>query len=128
MANSRLKSAKNDNLDLNGFALGQLLIYKNFRVLFTSDLEIPAIGWIVEKAGRVTVLKISHHGSRNGLDKTVLNFAAPRSAVISVGKNSYGHPTSFVLDLLKNAEIKTLRTDQVGDIELISDGESYQIK
>jgi len=128
MIDLRLKSTKNDNLDLNGFALGQLLVYKNFKVLFTSDLEIPAIDRIAEKAGRVTVLKVSHHGSKNGLDKTVLNFTAPKLAVISVGKNSYGHPTSLVLNLLKNAGIKTLRTDQMGDIEIISDGEVYKIK
>lgn len=127
MINSRLESGKKDNLDLNGFALGQLLIYENFTVLFTSDIEIPAIDRIAEKAGRGTVLKVSHHGSKNGLNQTVLDNTMPKLAVISVGKNSYGHPTSQVLNLLKNANIKTLRTDQMGDIEIISDGVSFRI-
>jgi len=128
LTNSRLKSSKNDNLDINGFALGQLLIYKNFRVLFTSDLEIPAIDRIAEEAGRVTVLKVSHHGSRNGLDRTVLNFAMPKLAVISVGKNSYGHPTPKVLGLLDQFGIKTLRTDRDGEIEIVSDGEKWGVR
>jgi competence protein ComEC len=128
MTNTRLKSAKKDDLDVNGFAMGQLLTYGNFKVLFTSDLEIPAVDELAKKAGQVTVLKVSHHGSKNGLDKKVLDFTRPGLAVISVGKNSYGHPTSIVLGHLKTAGIKTLRTDQVGDIEVISDGKTYQIK
>jgi competence protein ComEC len=127
MTNSRLKSTKKDNLDINGFALGQLLTYGNFSVLFTSDLEIPAVDRVAEKAGKVTILKISHHGSKNGTDQKVLNFTNPKLAIISVGKNSYGHPTSLVLNLLKTAGIKTLRTDRVGDIEIVSDGKAYKI-
>ena len=128
MVNLRLNPVKNSNLDINGFALGQLLIYKNFKVLFTSDLEIPVIDQIAEKAGKVTILKVSHHGSKNGLDKAVLNYTSPKLAIISVGKNSYGHPTLQTLNLLKEANVKTLRTDQMGDIEIVTDGESYKIK
>ena len=53
----------------------------------------------------------------------------PKLAVISAGKkNRYGHPSPFTLSLLKNFHIKTLRTDLSGDIEVVSDGESFGIK
>ena len=49
----------------------------------------------------------------------------PQYAVISVGKdNSYGHPTEEVLSRLRDAEVKTFRTDLQGDIICISDGKN----
>jgi competence protein ComEC len=47
-------------------------------------------------------------------------------AVISVGKdNSYGHPASDVLDLLREKGVKTLRTDDSGDVVIWSDGKKF---
>ena len=74
------------------------------------------------------VLQVPHHGSRFGLTAEILDILNPKLAVISVGKNKYGHPTPFILDLLKSKDIKTLRTDQDGEAELISDGNKFQIK
>lgn len=48
-------------------------------------------------------------------------------AVISVGKNSYGHPAEEILRRLKDKEIKILRTDEAGDIEVVSDGKGWQV-
>ena len=49
----------------------------------------------------------------------------PQYAVISVGKdNSYGHPTEEVLSRLRDAEVKTFRTDLQGDIICVSDGKN----
>lgn len=47
----------------------------------------------------------------------------PDYAVISVGKgNSYGHPTDDTLSRLRDADVKTYRTDLNGDITFTSDG------
>ena len=73
------------------------------------------------------VLQVPHHGSRFGLTAEILDILNPKLAVISVGKNKYGHPTPFILDLLKSTNIKTLRTDEKGDIEVISDGKKWSI-
>ena len=40
----------------------------------------------------------------------------PELAVISVGNNSYGHPTTEVLDRLSDYGIQTYRTDLSGTI------------
>jgi competence protein ComEC len=45
-----------------------------------------------------------------------------------VGKNYFGHPTREVIEKLSNLEIKVLRTDQQGEIEIVSDGTSWSIK
>ncbi|MEK7109611.1 MAG: MBL fold metallo-hydrolase, partial [Patescibacteria group bacterium] len=67
--------------------------------------------------GKVDILKIPHHGSKNGLTKKFLDLADPEVAVISVGKNNfYGHPSNKVLDMLKAKNTQIRRTDRDGDI------------
>ncbi len=65
----------------------------------------------------VTLLEIPHHGSKYGLYPDSLDLAQPTLAVISVGKkNTYGHPSKEVLDILKAKKIKVWRTDQQGEL------------
>lgn len=121
-------SASEGNLDINGFSVIELLTYKNFKALFTGDAEASTIEKIDLMAGKIDLLKVPHHGSKTGLDTEVLDVLKPKLAVISVGKkNRYGHPAPFTLDLLKQFGIKTLRTDQNGEVEIISDGVSFSI-
>jgi len=57
-----------------------------------------------------------------------LDVLNPKLAAISVGaKYKYGHPVPFALDLLKSKDIKTLQTDQHGDIEIISNGKTFSV-
>ena len=89
-----------------------------FRVLFTGDASPFVLGRLSHMAiSKVDVLKVPHHGSKNGLTKTFLDLADPGIAVISVGKNnSFGHPTKQVLDMLRAKGIETRRTDTEGSI------------
>jgi len=73
---------------------------------------------------RADVLKVAHHGSKSSANEEFLASLLPAAAVISVGaKNSYGHPSPEVLELLAKYDIKTLRTDKNGDIVFRTDGE-----
>ena len=62
------------------------------------------------------VLKVSHHGSKNSTSAAFLQEITPEEAVISVGENSYGHPTEEALNRLKNMGVDILRTDEKGSI------------
>ncbi len=62
------------------------------------------------------VVELPHHGSRGGLDETQLAGLHPRLGVISVGPNTYGHPTAEMLGLLASAGVPCARTDQLGDV------------
>lgn len=107
------------------------IVYGKFAALLTGDSQVSeleqTIGNELNMTSSLSVLQIPHHGSRFGLNQEILDVLSPSLAVISVGKNSYGHPTRFMLDLLKSANIKTLRTDQNGEVEIISDGNVFKI-
>jgi beta-lactamase superfamily II metal-dependent hydrolase len=98
----------------------QILLFQqnDFRVLFTGDASPFVLGKLSHGAiGKIDILKVPHHGSKNGLIKKFLDLADPLVAVISVGKNnSYGHPHQQVLDMLKAKNVKIRRTDEEGDI------------
>lgn len=75
------------------------------------------------------VLKVAHHGSKNSTSRDFVEKVLPKIAVISAGKNNiYGHPHQEVLEILKNYDIKIMRTDLEGDIKIISDGNNLKIK
>ena len=101
-------------------------------MLFTGDAE-QKVGEDFLRGNfdiKANILKVSHHGSRNGMNnkKEVLEKIKPDLAIISVGKNKFGHPDKSVLYLLDEEHIKKLRTDENGTIEITTDGQNYQIK
>lgn len=116
--------------DPNDFSVVVNLRLGEFDALLTGDIGPKVISEIVQigKIREVEYIKIPHHGSKNGLTKELLDIASPEVAVISVGKNSFGHPHREILDLLKDYDILVKRTDEGGDVEVVSDGKSWWIK
>lgn len=108
-------------------SLETLIKYGSFTAFLTADSQVEEMEHALNSiSSAVNVLQVPHHGSRFGLNQEILEALSPKLAVISVGKNKYGHPTPFTLGLLKDLNIETLRTDQIGDIEIISDGKSWK--
>ena len=62
------------------------------------------------------VLIVGHHGSKYSTSVELLQAGRPDIAIISVGENSYGHPTKEVLDRLTEFGCTVYRTDQQGTI------------
>ena len=134
-------TARNDNSgvlgtvdypgDLNDLSVVTHLRYGEFDVLLTGDIGPKVIDEIVAsgRVGDVEYLKVPHHGSKNGLTQELLNAVTPEIAVISAGvKNRYGHPHREVIEMLRQAGIDVYRTDEEGDVEVVSDGESFWIQ
>jgi competence protein ComEC len=71
------------------------------------------------------LLKVGHHGSKYSTAQKFVASVSPEVALISVGKNSYGHPTPQVLNILENAQATILRTDEKGTIKCVSDGARF---
>ena len=85
------------------------------RVLEQAAQLVPAdgTGRIVEQAalGDIDVYKVSHHGSRFSSNDTWLEETAPEAAIISVGGNSFGHPTADALSRLHEHGVQTYWTN-----------------
>jgi competence protein ComEC len=92
----------------NASSLVLLAEWRHFSMLLTGDAEAEATHL---EPGPVDVLKVAHHGSADAGLERLLDLAAPKLAVISVGDNPYGHPASETLGELADAEVPVARTD-----------------
>ncbi len=61
---------------------------------------------------------VGHHGSRFSGSEELLRAIGAKTAVISVGYNSYGHPTREILDRLDDYGYRVYRTDLNGTVEI----------
>lgn len=109
--------------EINDTSIVLKLSFGNFDVLLSGDISTKIESRL--DLSDVEVLKVAHHGSKYSTGEEFLKLVQPELAVISVGKNSFGHPTEEVLERLSNQAIKLLRTDQEGTIEVVSDGRKW---
>jgi len=114
-------------IEPNEASIVTLLSYGSFDVLLPGDIS-SQVEEVINTDKEVEVLKIAHHGSKYSSSEEYLERINPELAVISVGRNSYGHPTEEVLDELNNLGIKILRTDLEGEIEITSDGQEWSLR
>lgn len=115
--------------DLNDYSLVFWLRYGAFDALFTGDADTHVENEYIGSRladNVVEVLKVPHHGSKTGMNEAFVDWLAPKLAVISVGKNSYGHPAPEAVTMLRDRNVEIRRTDEEGDIEVISDGVTWQ--
>jgi len=103
--------------DINEESVVLLVTYGSTRLLLAGDAGIPTEAHLAGQVGRVTLLKVGHHGSRGATSDRWLDELQPVDAVISVGtKNRYGHPAPETLARLRGHGVTVLRTDQRGTI------------
>lgn len=122
--------AVNSGTDTNNTSIVLRINYGETSFLFTGDAEQETEQILLNSGVNLSadVLVVGHHGSETSTSYRFLREVMPQYAVISVGKdNSYGHPTDEVLSRLRDAEVKTFRTDLQGDIYCVSDGEEIAI-
>jgi len=119
------------DMDNNQNSIAGILKYwssdlkREVKIFMAADIDIETEQRLVWKKilrpveDRVDILKVSHHGSKNGTSEEILNILKPKMAVISVGvKNNFGHPTKEILDRLKTRNIEIKRTDLIGEIKI----------
>ena len=118
------------SVDLNDGSVVFWLRHGSFDTLFTGDADNRVNGSFIGSPladDSIELLKVPHHGSKTGMTEQFLAWLKPKMAIISVGKNSYGHPTREVLELLARYNSVIHRTDESGDIEVVSDGKTWEV-
>ena len=76
----------------------------------------------------IEVLQLPNHGSRVGWASQLIKKINPKLASSSVGMNKYGHRHKDTIEILRSKDIRILRTDEEVDLEIVTDGVTWQIK
>lgn len=115
--------------DSNEDSVALLLTFGAARVLLPGDAENRAEEYMSTGrfTGPLTVLKVGHHGSSSSTTPLFLNRFRPEVAVISVGENSYGHPTPQTIRRLKTVGAEVFRTDEDGDVIVTVKDEKVEV-
>jgi competence protein ComEC len=110
----------------NNDSIVLLVRSSGLRLLLLGDVETPAARQVdralraLPGGPRVDVLKVAHHGSALQ-DPGLVQDADASLALVSVGvDNDYGHPAQSTLNLLRGTGATVRRTDQDGDIAVVS--------
>lgn len=112
-----LDGAGTSTSDENALSVVLLLSYGSFDEVFGGDLpgENPNVESIVgPMVSDVEVYKVNHHGSRFSSTDAWLDAISAEVAIISVGDNSFGHPTLDALQRLHDHNVQTYWTN-LGD-------------
>jgi competence protein ComEC len=113
-----------DGSTANEASVVLLVQVAGLRLLLPGDVEPEGQAVLARMlpALHVDVLKVPHHRSRYQDESRLLSLQ-PRLVLVSVGAdNDYGHPAASSLDPLAEAGAEVLRTDQHGDLAVVSDG------
>lgn len=120
---------------INNNSLVCKIVYKNFSILCTGDIEKIAEKAILSKYKenldilKSDVLKVAHHGSKTSSTLEFLNAVEPKYAIIGVGENNkFGHPSNNTIQNLKMKDVEIYRTDEMGEIVITTDGKKVKIK
>ena len=106
------------------------LTYGDFSALFTGDLEGSGLKGLLRSGEDLSadLLKIPHHGSKNSYDEDFYRAVDADAVIISVGKNSYGHPAESVVEYWSRHYADLYRTDEDGAVTVTVDPKgSYEI-
>ncbi len=114
-----------DNINLSSLTLR--VEFGNNSFLFMGDAEKQnekTITW-----PKTDVLKVGHHGSDTSSSKEFLEQVNPKYSIIMVGEgNTYKLPKQPIIDRIEKQGSKIYRTDKNGNIKIITDGNSLEIK
>ena len=124
LGNANCEFMTDSILDKNNLNLSSIITritFGNTSFLFMGDAETE--NEETRTWPETNVLKVGHHGSDTSSSEEFLKQISPKIAIISVGKdNDYGHPSDETIKKLQNLGTTIYRTDELGTIELISDG------
>jgi len=111
--------------DINNSSVVLRLVHGSTSFMFTGDVEAAGEQQILASGLELSsnVLKVSHHGSRTSTIQAFLDAVNPEIAVIPVGENNrFNHPSAVIIERLQNAGITIFRTDEIGTIRMVTDG------
>lgn len=125
-------STAGNSADENANSMIFKVTVQGLSVLITGDITIEGEKLLLRKyAGtdvlKADILKVAHHGSAYSSCEEFIDAVNPKVAVISVGKNNYGHPSDDVIEKFREKGIIVFRTDLDGAVGIIKKGDSFSV-
>ncbi len=109
--------------DENNNSIVAIVEYGQEKLLLTGDIDLEKEEELLEQHNLASnIIKISHHGSKNGTGEEFLKAVNPQVAVFQVGENNHGHPSERVIELCQKNDIIIYRNDLDGAIRFYEDG------
>ena len=118
--------------NINSFS--QVFLFKNSRtsILFTGDVSAEVLkNYLMDSLEKasippVDILKLAHHGSKNGITQDFVKLLSPRMAIVSAGyHNVYKHPSVETVQILDSQQVPVYITFEKGDIRIDTQNESF---
>ena len=118
------------NLDSNNRSMVSILKTNATNVLLTGDMEKEAEYLIKDRIkDPIHIIKVPHHGSNTSSTDDFLQKIRPQDAIIQVGRNNlYNHPSQAVVSRYESLGTAVYRSDNMGLVKVVIDGEGYHIK
>ena len=100
--------------------IGASPVVSDTPIIITGDMDAATEKKLLETFDLpdIEALVAGHHGSKYATSQALLDAVRPETACISVGSNSYGHPTEETLLRLARQGCGIYRTDLHGTIHL----------
>lgn len=114
--------------DVNEDSLVLLVEFGRFQAVFAGDAGMPSESFVRRRLIPVDLLKVGHHGSRGSTGDEWLEALDPKVAIISVGRNEYGHPAPETLRRLAAHRVDVRRTDLDGTVSVTTDGRRMTVR
>lgn len=120
---SSAAAAHGQSVDANENSVVLRLVYRGFSMLLCADagarferriLDEP----LLEASPAAQVVKIGHHGSAGASSDRFLEAVCAGLAIVSVGRNGYGHPSPVAIGRILNAGAELRQTDECGAVSV----------
>ncbi|MER2190159.1 MAG: DNA internalization-related competence protein ComEC/Rec2 [Solibacillus sp.] len=107
----------------NNDSLVLLVTYKDFKALFTGDLEKEGEAALVQRYRKqiagIDLLKAGHHGSKTSSSEPFVSLTNPKFTVFMAGENNrYNHPHAEVVERFDARSLPYATTGYEGTIEI----------
>lgn len=111
------------SIDANENSVVLRLVYRDFSMLLCADagawferriLDEPLLGASLA----AQVVKIGHHGSSGASSSRFLEAVGAGLAVVSVGRNGYGHPSPAAIGRILDTGAELRQTDKCGAVSV----------
>lgn len=120
-----------DENSINNNSIVCKIVYNDFSILFTGDIEKIAEKEILKNSEidlNAIILKAAHHGSNTSTTQEFLGKVNPQVILIEVGKNNkFGHPSPEILKRFEEFGAKVYRTDLDGEIIIKVEKDKVQV-